>query len=308
MRNQRRKTFLLGQNSYGILGNGTTDDSSIPVQAGKSEDWLIVDTGFDNAELEMVNFTAGVRIGTVSWKAMIMLHLTSKGSVFPATGLCQYSFHICGIRNGELYCWGSNHGQLEQDSWELTATRILLKNKHLQRLTKISTNLNGTCGIREEKIYCWGNNSNGNFGDGTNVDKYIPTNIDNSESWTDVGLGFMHSCGKKDNKVFCWGEYSYGQTGVGKTSLRNTPELIYGSTESVSFFTAGIYNTCIIKAGELYCWGNNDYGQIGDGTTVDKETPVKIGNDNDWSAVSTGLFNTCGINNGEMFCWEWIFP
>ncbi len=82
------------------------------------------------AELEMVNFSAGVKIGQVNLEATIMLHLTfQKESAFPATGLLSAprfifaEFEMANFTVGETI----NTVSSEQDLWELTTTFILLK-------------------------------------------------------------------------------------------------------------------------------------------------------------------------------------
>ena len=48
-----------------------------------------------------------------------------------------------------------------------------------------------------------------------------------------------------------------------------------------------------------------DYEQLGDGTNTDKNIPTRIGNNSDWTHISSGGYHTCGLrnNNGELFCW-----
>ena len=69
---------------------------------------------------------------------------------------------------------------------------------------------------------------------------------------------------------------------------------------------AGYYHTLAINSrGELYAWGKNGNGQLGIGTRTDNElAPQRVGNDDDWEAVSGGKDHSLALkNNGELYAW-----
>ena len=69
---------------------------------------------------------------------------------------------------------------------------------------------------------------------------------------------------------------------------------------------SGAYHTLAINSrGELYAWGSNKNGQLGIGTTTDNElAPQRVGNDNDWKAVSGGDDYSLALkSDGMLYAW-----
>ena len=46
-----------------------------------------------------------------------------------------------------------------------------------------------------------------------------------------------------------------------------------------------------------------DQGRVGDGTSDDRTSPVRIGDGNDWSALSSSGAHTCGLRGAALYCW-----
>lgn len=219
--------------------------------------------------------------------------------------------HTCGITKADskLFCWGNNHSGQLGDGTSLTASSTPKKIGDAAWI-KVSAGYAHTCGILEtdHKLYCWGFNENGEIGDGTTVDKLVPTKI-GDDTWsaitTNGSNGAGHTCGIKelDKKLYCWGNNGNGQLGDGTTDSKNTPTKI-GNDNWIEIINGQQY-TCGIKESEnkLYCWGFNGYGQLGDGTTAEKSFPTKIGNDT-WSQITVGYYHTCGIKaDNKLYCW-----
>lgn len=89
-------------------------------------------------------------------------------------------FHTCALADSEVYCWGSRlHGQLgdgnKKDDYNHTPSRVMgeLENKTVHR---ISAGANRGCAlISDGRTFCWGRNSEGQIGDGTTIDRALPT-------------------------------------------------------------------------------------------------------------------------------------
>ena len=178
--------------------------------------------------------------------------------------------HTCGIRNGELFCWGGNyHGELGVGIGSNRTIPTHVGNENDWQ--HISLGDIHTCGIRNGELLCWGNNYYGKLGDGTNVDKDIPVRIGGKINWTHVSLGYHHTCGIHNGELFCWGKNDYGQLGDGTNAAdyndRSTDKKIptrVGNETDWTHISLGREHTCGIRNnGQLFCWGRSAHGQLG---------------------------------------------
>ena len=80
----------------------------------------------------------------------------------------------------------------------------------------------------DNTLWAWGDNGNGDLGDGTNVNKNVPTKIGTDTDWAQVTAGFHHSLGMKtDGNLWAWGRNDYGQLGDGTTVYSNLPIIVF---------------------------------------------------------------------------------
>jgi alpha-tubulin suppressor-like RCC1 family protein len=154
-------------------------------------------------------------------------------------------------------------------------------------------------------LWTWGLNTDGQLGDGTNVNKNIPTQVGNDIDWAAVSAGDRHSVAiKTDGTLWAWGQGSLGQLGTGTWGSTNTPSSV-GSSNDWSFVAAGgSHNVALKTDGTLWSWGFNIYGQLGDGTTNDRSRPKKIGLDTSWISVAAGTYHTVAVKvDGTLWAW-----
>jgi alpha-tubulin suppressor-like RCC1 family protein len=138
--------------------------------------------------------------------------------------------HTCGYSNSGIpFCWGENYyGQLGDNSKTSNPnpTKVDLRNlTEGERFTSLSTKYDYNCGLTNiGKAYCWGRNSYGQLGDGSKIDKSIPTPIDtkklaSEERFTALFPGIYHTCGiTNQGNTFCWGKNNFGQHGKNSKS------------------------------------------------------------------------------------------
>jgi alpha-tubulin suppressor-like RCC1 family protein len=85
----------------------------------------------------------------------------------------------CGVevQTGLGYCWGSNKfGQLGDGTTIDRLVPTLVGGGHV-RFSRIDAGVEDACGIEAQSGlgYCWGSNRVGQLGDGTTVDRLVPT-------------------------------------------------------------------------------------------------------------------------------------
>ena len=121
-----------------------------------------------------------------------------------------------------------------------------------------------------------------------------------------ISLGNYGACRIFKGALFCWGHNYYGQLGDGTNTDKNIPTRV-GIHSDWTHISSGEYHTCSFRNnGALYCWGRNDYVQLANGTTGSSiiDIPNRVGNNFDWTHISSGEEHTCSIsNNGALYCW-----
>jgi alpha-tubulin suppressor-like RCC1 family protein/outer membrane protein OmpA-like peptidoglycan-associated protein len=239
--------------------------------------------------------------------------------------------HMCFVGNTDLNCAGDNsQGQLGTG-----ATTDFPYGKKVQDATNnmllanafaSTAGLNHTCMLTSSTgiMYCWGDNQYGQLGDGTTIDRLVPTIVaDNSASgFVNTGIqklvaGHNHMCAIKLGQMYCWGRNDQGQLGNASTtdsSLAVKPGAPFNAADAMGPIAAGDGHTCaVLSTGnrDVYCWGDNQYGQLGDGTIVDKTSPVIVSgvlarNAQHDGKLAAGANFTCvesGTAGSPVLCW-----
>lgn len=132
---------------------------------------------------------------------------------------------------------------------------------------------------RNGVAWAWGQNINGQLGDGTTTDRWIPTQVTMPPNTTfhAISAGYRHTIAiDQDGAAWAWGRNSDGQLGDGTTTQRTEPTLV--AMPSGTRFTAvaaGEYHSVALdEAGNAWGWGYNGSGQLGDGSSTTQLTPV----------------------------------
>lgn len=128
--------------------------------------------------------------------------------------------HTCGVRLGELYCWGDNsHGQLGVALAGPVFDPVLVPG--VSGAVDVSVNTFHTCALEEGgSLYCWGRNIEGQLGDGTIDAKDQPTLSVPMDSWELVSSGRFHTCGVRAGSILCTGDNAPGRLGTGDGDRR----------------------------------------------------------------------------------------
>lgn len=244
----------------------------------------------------------------------------------------------CGIRAGQLYCWGANDfGQLGDGTTVSSQTPVRVGTAS-DWLT-VSVGGTSACGTRtaapNTTLWCWGDNSYGQIGDGSGIEQDAPIQItdviiDNVGStasrplgWGAVDVAEDHACAVRTtgSQYYCWGDNSYGQLGDGTFDAQYQPEQI-GGAFTWNQASAGTYSSCSRRnpagtngASALFCGGDNSFGQLGDNTGVTPDVPSYIrvdGTSTNWNTITSGDTNVCAIRDsstaaptvtGGLWCW-----
>ena len=161
----------------------------------------------------------------------------------------------------------------------------------------------------EGTLWSWGSNQNGQLGDGTYIDKNVPTQIGTATNWQSISGGEGHSLGvKTDGTLWTWGDNNYGQLGDGTNINKYLPTQIGTATNWQSVSGGNRHSLGVKTDGTLWTWGDNNDGQLGDGTNLGKNVPTQIGTATNWQSVSGAVVSAAAIKtDGTLWTWGWNF-
>ncbi len=216
--------------------------------------------------------------------------------------------------SGKAYCSGEgSNGELGDGLSSQSDSYVEVKD--IDEVVEMSIigrgDTEAICALREDgSVWCWGENTYGQLGDGTNIDKNIPTNVAGISGIVKILGGRYHFCGlKSDGSAWCWGRNNQGQLGDGTTTDRSTPIKVQdssGDLNSLSQLGVGENHSCALKNdGTTWCWGDNVNQQLGDGTTTDRTTAVQFGSASNPIADGIKVYfdDTCMVtSSGDAYC------
>jgi alpha-tubulin suppressor-like RCC1 family protein len=177
--------WVWGSNSNGQLGNGTTTDSSIPVQVGGLANIMTIAAG--NA------FTVALRNDALS------------SSVW-AWGI-------------------NNNGQLGDGATTDVYTPVQVSGMSGTGAIGIAAGYDHAVAMKTDgTVWAWGGNNNGQLGNGTTTGSVTPVLVSGISGVEAVAAGYFDSVALKiDSTVWTWGSNSNGQLGNGTTTDSNIP-------------------------------------------------------------------------------------
>jgi uncharacterized repeat protein (TIGR02543 family) len=221
------------------------------------------------------------------------------GDKIVATSLGAY--HSSAISSsGRVFTWGLNkYGELGDSTTtnKLTPIEITPRFKletgdkifvmHLSTVSSFAISSTG-------RVFSWGFNPVGGLGDGTSLDKKVPTEITprfnlntNDKIISISSSGDNTSALSSTGRVFTWGLNKYGEMGDNTNIGKSTPTEItfrfdkVAATEKIISIANGYYHSSAISStGRIFMWGRNDIGQLGFpvSTNILKPTELIINN------------------------------
>ncbi len=217
------RAYCWGSNLYGVLGNNSTTDSTVPVA---------VDTAGALGGKTVTDVAAG-------WS------------------------HACAIADGEAFCWGENtNGQLGDGRSARSLVPVPVDTSWVlsgKTLTEMAAGFDHTCVVSDGRAYCWGRGTSGQLGNRGTESSSVPVAVDTfgvltGATITAIAAGGQHSCAVAGGQASCWGANGSGQLGDGSTTQSAVPVSVDTSgvlsTRAVTGISAGEFNTVALTAVE----------------------------------------------------------
>ncbi|MBQ1947070.1 MAG: hypothetical protein II359_00460 [Clostridia bacterium] len=211
--------YAMGDNAYGQLGNGTTDDSDILVQVKDS-----TGTGFLS---NIIAIAAG-------------------------------DYHAMALTDGGLvYTWGRNHkGQLGNNT--TTNQSLPVQVQELGGIAEIAAGGNCSLARTETgNVYAWGNGGNYQLGNGTTANAMLPMQITGLSGIVSVCANST-TCHALDNtgKVYGWGKIT--TYSLGSEEIKQTPTVVFENTDVNKIYSTYYTTIAQTNDGRLYYCGFRD--------------------------------------------------
>lgn len=335
-----------GSNNRGQLGDGSTVNSSSPVQvSGLTTGVVRVEAGLETTcAITSVgralcwgnNQTYGAGSATTDGNAdnefdpvLAPTQVTGLSSGVVAisisgerTSATVSVTHGCAVLEyGDLKCWGSNSsGQAGvAGSGPFSAPQQVVTGT---QMAAVSNGALHTCAVSTSgAVMCWGANDKGQLANGTSTAVASGTIVavaGATSGIVQVSSGRYTSCAiTSAGGLLCWGDNIHG--GISPTPTRSTITSVttpYSLTSGISAVSLSEYATCaLFTNGDLKCWGTNSYGQTGDGYQLRSLSPVPVHSGVANSTPLTGIqslgssqWTNCGVNGaGALQCWGYNY-
>jgi len=277
-----------GNNYWGQLGDGTTEDSKTPVAVSGLSSGVVAIAAGGGFTCALTKAGAVWCWGNNHWGQLGDGTTTDRHTPVAASGLSSGVVaiaaggnHSCALTyTGAALCWGRNdRGQLGDGTSKNRETPVAVSGLS-GGVASIAGGSFHTCALTEAgAVKCWGRNHRGQLGDGTTTKHRKPVAVSGlSSGVAAIASRHHHTCVlTATGAIKCWGQNDRGQLGDGTTTERHTPTGVTGLSSGAAAIAVGRFHTCVLTAtGAAKCWGHNKHAQLGDGSKTSRRTPVDV--------------------------------
>jgi alpha-tubulin suppressor-like RCC1 family protein len=119
----------------------------------------------------------------------------------------------------------------------------------------------------------FGLNTNGQLGDGTPLNRSLPTPAHQISGVKAISCGYHHTLAlDSSGVVWAWGYNGQGQLGTHDTANHTRPVPVL---ENIKAISAGGYHSLALDGnGRVWAWGDNSAGQLGTGDFTNRDAPA----------------------------------
>lgn len=262
-----------GSNSAGQLGVGTSVNSTVPVMV----------QGLDGISIEKVS-----------------------------TGIA----HTLALdTNGQIWAWGNNSsGRLGDGTETDRLSPVQVSGPQNVVFNDVAAGVYHSVALdKDGQAWAWGNNAFGKLGDGTTVNRLVPTAVmmPTNVSFTNVAGGSDHTIAlSSTDGVWAWGSNEIAQLGSGSMLSSATPvqvDFAVGS-QIKTIMTGHYHNLAITSENELWGWGSSSSGRLGagfTGATVEVPTALQTPENTGFYLLSANRNHSLVISLGSSKVYAW---
>jgi len=302
-----------GENQSGELGNGSTNNSLVPIPVPGLTDVTAIAAG----EADGYALLSNGKVMAWGWNPLGELGVgfesppNNHGNVTVPTlvprltgvqDIAAGALHVVVLLDdGQVEAWGDNtNGQVGIGLHAMTVDRPTRVAVH--GVSEIAAG--GTSSyalLKNGNVMAWGNGAqlgNGRTYTGTKDDRYSPAMVQGLTGLnvSSVAAGDGETLALLANgNVMAWGPNTYGQLGTGTTVWADMPTTVTGLSDIVALAAGDDHSLALSADGSVWAWGINSNGQLGDNSETESKAPVKV----------SGLSGVTEISVGDEYSLAW---
>jgi alpha-tubulin suppressor-like RCC1 family protein len=276
-----------GDNVWGQLGDGSSNDRTSPVQVSGLTNVIMISAG--------QSFSLALKSDGTVWAwgsdssgqlgdSVATSSSTVPVQVFGLTGITHIAagnLHGLAVKNdGTVWAWGSNWGGQLGDGSSNTTRTTPVQMTSVSGASKVAAGANHSLVLKSDgTMMVVGHNQFGQLGVGDGQPRTTAVAIGSFSNIMAIAAGDHHSVAlKSDGTLWTWGSNTHYMLGTGSStpSARTAPGQAGPLTDYLLLATGNTHVITASSAGVVRTWGNGQYGRLGDGTTTSISAPVDI--------------------------------
>jgi alpha-tubulin suppressor-like RCC1 family protein len=298
------KVWAWGNNRFGQLGNGTTTDSSVPIQVLGLDNVVMVAVGLQSSFALKADGTvwswgdnAGGRLGLGTTDRLPEHYLAQQVPGLADITWISAAVHILAVRaDGKVFAWGINtYGNLGDGT--TTARSSPIEVPGLENIIQADAGggAHSLALSSDGMVFAWGDrdstNQGNKLGDGSTtgiattpiqvpgLDGVIQVETTNASSLFLRSDGTVWSCGGTTSRN------ASSSVPLQKTGLSNTQYLSGGA----------FHQMAIDSDGRVFAWGDGTQGQLGGGVLLSTAVPTEVLMDENVSVATCGCIGNVSL-------------
>jgi len=302
-----------GLNARGQLGNGTTTDSSKPVQVlgpggtGHLNDIIAV-MGGEQHNIALKSDGTVWTWGSNKENQLGDGNATDSSTPVQVSGLTEVvklggrGYHSVAVKSdGSVWTWGwDEYGALGNGVADANYDYpIPIEVKGVTNPIMVTSGFEFSVALMQDHtLMAWGNNTEGEIGDGTTTNRLTPVAVLGINDVLWVSAGWTHVVAiRADGTVWTWGANNwqgafdcedtydnnnlgffcgYGMLGDGTENDHSTPEQVPGLSGAIMALGGDSSTTVLLRDGTVWTFGSNGAGQLGVTGIYQSLVPVQV--------------------------------
>ena len=223
------KAYCWGDGQHGVLGNGATENVSVPTLVSGDANYTQLSSGLwtvcglrsdGGVDCWGLNSSGALGIGDEDENARVLVPTALPGGHL-FTQIDSYGSNTCGVElDQSVWCWGRNdYGQSGDGTANTAFEPVQLVSA--ARFTKVSSGAFHTCALTTSgETQCVGLGFYGALGNASTLDSPSTVNVVGGLRFVDLQSGSHFLCGRlASGATYCWGAGDQAQLGNGYSGL-----------------------------------------------------------------------------------------